>query len=116
MRMLDFSADRATTITQFASIGASSVHLGDGEGHAHIYCVRFEAGGAIGPHPTGFGQLFLIVDGAGWVSGPDGVRVAVSAGHAAYFPRGELHAKGSETGMTAIMIQVDTLRPAPAVE
>ncbi len=116
MRVVNFSADRAQPIKEFDSVSASSVHVGDGAGEAHIHCVHFEANGVIGPHPAGFGQLFLVVEGAGWVSGPDGVRAHVSAGQGAYFQRGELHAKGSEHGMTAIMVQVYTLQPAPAVE
>jgi len=112
MQLIDFSEARAEPITLFESMGASSVHLGDGFGEAHSYCVRFEAGGQIGPHPTGFGQLFLVVAGAGWVSGPGGTRVERSVGQGAAFARGEWHAKGSDVGMTALMIQVDELEPA----
>lgn len=64
----------------------------------------FEPGGNIDQHPTGFGQLFLVVDVAGWVSG-----------QGAYYPRCELHANGSEVGMTAIMIQVRELEPTATV-
>jgi hypothetical protein len=85
------------------------VHLADGQGAAHVYCVRFEAGGAIGAHVAGFDQLFLVAEGAGWASGADGVRVPIAAGQGALFRRGELHAKGSDTGMTVIMIQVDSI-------
>jgi quercetin dioxygenase-like cupin family protein len=114
--MIDFSKERAEPIEHFQSVGASSVGLGDGHGEAHIYCVRFEPGGEIGQHPTGFGQLFLVVAGTGWVSGQNGVRVELAVGQGAYFPRGELHAKGSDVGMTAIMIQVRELEPADAID
>jgi quercetin dioxygenase-like cupin family protein len=114
--MLDFSAKRAEPIEHFESLGASSVPLGDGHGEAHVYCVRFEPGGRIGQHPAGFGQLFLVVEGAGWVSGHDGARVELAAGQGAYFSRGELHAKGSEVGMTAIMIQIRDLDPVATVD
>ena len=54
----------------------------------------FEAGGEIGEHETGFGQLFVVVDGAGWVvSGSD--RHEVGIGDAVFLPRGVMHAKGS---------------------
>lgn len=112
VKIIDFSEERAEPIEQFQSACASSVRLGDGHGEAHVYCVRFEPGGEIGQHPTGFGQLFLVVAGTGWVSGHDGARVELAAGQGAYFPRGELHAKGSDMGMTAIMIQVRELEPA----
>ena len=112
MKIVDFSPERAESIAQFGSIGASSVRVGDGQGEAHVYCVRFAPGGRIGEHPTGFGQLFLVIEGSGWISGQDGVRVAIAAGCTAYFPRGEQHAKGSDVGMIAIMVQVRELTPA----
>jgi len=112
MQIIDFSARHAAPIEQFDSVGAFSVYLGSGEGEAHAYCVRFAPGGTIGRHPAGFGQLFLVVEGSGWASGGDGVRVELAAGQGAFFARGELHAKGSDAGMTAIMIQVRDLEPA----
>lgn len=116
MKIINFSKERAKPIEHFQSVGASSVGLGDGHGEAHVYCVQFEPGGEIGQHPTGFGQLFLVVAGAGWISGQDGVRVELAAGQGAYFSRGELHAKGSDVGMTAIMIQVRELEPAGTID
>ena len=111
MRILPFDATVARAIETYGARGASSVPLGSGTGPAHVYVVRFEAGGDIGAHDTGFGQLFIVVDGAGWVSGADDVRVSIVAGHAAYFHRGTRHTKGSDTGMTAVMVQVHDLEP-----
>jgi quercetin dioxygenase-like cupin family protein len=116
VKIVSFSADRADPIEHFESVGASSVRLGDGHGEAHVYCVRFEPGGKIGQHPAGFAQLFLVVAGAGWASGDDGVRVELAVGQGAYFARGEQHAKGSDVGMTAIMIQVRELEPAMGLD
>lgn len=112
MRVIDFDRKHAEPIGLYESVAASSVPLGDGKGEAHVYCVYFEPGGEIGPHPTGYAQLFLVVQGEGWACGEDSERVTLSAGQGAYFQRGELHAKGSETGMTAIMVQVDELASA----
>jgi hypothetical protein len=77
MMILNFSERQAEPIGLFESVRASCVRLGDGE--AYIYCVRFGPGGKIGEHPTGFGQLFLLIEGSGWVSGQDGRRVELSA-------------------------------------
>jgi quercetin dioxygenase-like cupin family protein len=77
----------------------------------HIYCVYVEPGGSIGAHPAGFAQLFLVVNGSGWATGPDGERIALTAGQGVYVSPGEVHAKGSESGMTAIMVQADHLQP-----
>ena len=111
MKIVDFSPEQAQPITDFGSVDATTVPLGDGQGEAHVYCVRFGAGGSIGPHPTGFGQLFLVVEGRGWVEGGDGARRDLAAGQGAWFKRGEHHAKGSDHGMTAVMIQVGELEP-----
>jgi hypothetical protein len=35
------------------------------------------------------------------------------AGQGAYFAPGEAHSKGSETGMTVIMVQAEQLTPEP---
>jgi quercetin dioxygenase-like cupin family protein len=85
------------------------VPIADGVGEAHVYWIAFEPGGVIGPHEAGFGQLFVPVDGAGWVAGQDGRRLAVSPGESAFIARGEMHSKGSDSGMTALMLQVRDL-------
>lgn len=88
---------------------ASSIKIAEGAGEAHAYVLYFEPGGEIGPHEAGFGQIFLPLTGSGWVAGDDGERVALLEGQAALFRRGESHSKGSETGMTAMMVQVRDL-------
>lgn len=111
MKLIEFSQHFAQPIELFESLSASSVHLADGAGEAHVYCVYFGPGGKIGEHQARFGQLFLVVNGEGWAAGEDGHRVELSAGRGVYFERGELHSKGSETGMTVIMVQVSDLEP-----
>ena len=113
MQVVDFGPEQAEGIGEFGSRGARAVALGDGVGRAHVYAVHVEPGGQIGAHPAGFGQLFLVVTGSGWVAGADGRRVPLAAGQGAYIGRGEIHAKGSDSGMVAIMVQVDELRPKP---
>lgn len=109
MRVIDFSRVRAQPIRQFESVSAGSVHLGDGAGEAHVYCLYLGPGGEIGAHPAGFGQLFLVVEGQAWAAGADGLRVSLRAGQGAYFARGEIHSKGSDAGATVIMVQVSEL-------
>jgi quercetin dioxygenase-like cupin family protein len=113
MQLLDFTPGRATPIAVYESHGAYALPLADGRGEGHVYCIRIEPGGAIGPHEASFGQLFLVVAGSGWVSGGDGVRRPLGVGRGAFISRGEVHAKGSDTGLTAIMVQVTDLTAAP---
>lgn len=115
MKVVRLSPETRTSIVEFDSEGAGSLAVADGHGAAHIYFVDFDAGGIIGPHEAGFGQLFIPIVGSGWVAGEDGERVAVSPGQAGYISRGEVHSKGSHDGMTALMIQVDDLTIAEPV-
>ena len=89
----------------------SALELVEGEGEAHAYVLYFAPGGEIGPHRAGFGQLLVALSGSGWVAGGDGERHDLPEGHAALITRGETHSKGSETGMTALMVQVRDLAP-----
>jgi quercetin dioxygenase-like cupin family protein len=109
MRIINFSYDVAEPVTNFDSSGVASVKCASGSGEGHVYSLHFRAGGQIGRHPAGPAQLFLAVEGVGWVEGEDGERRPIRSGEAAYFAPGETHAKGSETGMIAIMIQLDRL-------
>jgi quercetin dioxygenase-like cupin family protein len=94
----------------YGAQSTTSVHLGSGSGESHAYVLHFEAGGEIGEHETGFGQLFVVIGGAGWVvSGSD--RHKVKLGDAVLLPRGVTHTKGSKSGMTALMIQMYDLEP-----
>jgi quercetin dioxygenase-like cupin family protein len=113
MHIIDFTPEHAVPITAYHSRVASSQPLGDGHGEAHVHAVHFGPGGYIGPHPAGFGQLFCAMAGVGWVAGADGVRHELRTGQAAIFARGELHSKGSDTGLTALIVQIADLTTTP---
>jgi hypothetical protein len=115
MHVIDFSPERSAPITEYDSRGASAQSLADGAGESHVYAVHLAAGSEIGPHPAGFGQLFLVVSGEAWVAGSDGVRRPVRAGHGAVIARGEMHRKGSGGGCTAIMVQMAGLTATGAL-
>jgi quercetin dioxygenase-like cupin family protein len=110
MRILSEPPRRLDTITSYDSRGASARRVADGSGEAHAYVVRFEPGGVIGRHEAGFAQLFIVLEGGGWVAGDDDRRVAIAAGDIVMFDRGEHHAKGSESGMLVVMVQVRDMR------
>ena len=116
MEVVDFTPARARPIELFGSVRAASVPLGNGSGEVHVYAVRIAPGGSIGRHEAGFDQLFLVVEGSGWAEGDDGVRVDLPAGRGAFFRRGEMHAKGSEGGLAAIMVQTERFESPEAVE
>jgi quercetin dioxygenase-like cupin family protein len=116
MRTLRFDAGLAELIGSrpYEVRDTSSIEFAEGEGEAHAYVLYFEPGGEIGPHEASFGQLLFALSGDGWVEGGDGIRVPLVEGEAAFIARGEVHAKGSETGLTALMVQVRDLRVTDA--
>jgi len=111
MRLVEFTPHLAEPISLFESVASSSVAVGHGSGEVHVYAVHFRAAAQIGVHPTGFCQLFLVVQGSGWAAGEDGQRINLSAGQGVFFEKGEMHSKGSETGMVAIMVQATHIQP-----
>ena len=115
MRLIDFSAVPTEPITLFDSVAASSQVVAGGRGETHVHCLRFEPGGKIGKHPTGSGQLVLVIEDSGWAMGADGQRIEVTAGQGVFFERGEHHSKGSDSGMTVLMVQVTDLQLSPPV-
>lgn len=113
IHVVQFAADTAAPILSYSSVSASAVALAHGRGESHVYAVHIEAGGEIGAHPAGFDQLFLVVQGSGWVAGADGVQHSLSALQGAWVPQGETHSKGSREGMVAIMIQASRFARQP---
>ena len=109
MRVIDLRSQPVARIDAFGSRGASSAELAAGGGPSHVHVVRIEAGGVIGPHVAGFCQLFQVISGVGWAAGSDGKRSSLEAGQAAFIARGELHSKGAESTMLALIVQVEQL-------
>ena len=56
-------------------------------------------------HEAGFDQLFLVVSGEAWLT-VEGDTVELRSGEAGVVPRGSMHAKGSRSGGTAVMVQM----------
>lgn len=115
MRVIDLSRVPTEPITLFDSVAAASHVVADGRGEAHVHCLRFEPGGTIGKHPTGFAQLFLVIEGSGWAMGADGRRIELAVGQGVFFERGEHHSKGSDSGMTGLMLQVTDLQISASI-
>ncbi|MGW6657239.1 cupin domain-containing protein [Rhodococcus sp. NPDC055024] len=59
----------------------------------------------LGKHSAKLWQLFVVVDGSGWVAEADGRRVAMSSGDAVLWSPGEIHESGSDEGMLVVIVQ-----------
>lgn len=107
-----FTFDRKEwRIPHFDSVDAFATLIVHGEhsGEVRVTCLTVEPGGVIGTHPAVGGQVFLVVAGSGWVSGPDGERQPIQAGQGVRWDEGEIHTSGTDAGFTAIAVEGPTL-------
>jgi hypothetical protein len=112
MRLYRFDAAVARPITAFGSANLLLNPIARPDGEVQVVCMRLAPDGQVGQHEAVVPQLFLVVEGAGWVAGEDSTHVPITAGRAAFWQAGERHAAGTETGMTAIVIEAETLDPS----
>jgi quercetin dioxygenase-like cupin family protein len=68
-----------------------------------------EPEGVLGRNAAPSDQLFLVVEGQGWVAGYDGERIELVAGQGAIWEEGELHESGTDSGMTVVIVQSDNI-------
>jgi quercetin dioxygenase-like cupin family protein len=106
MLLLRYAELPAEPIAEFDSSACRVTALARGRGESHVSLVEFEPGGVIGPHPAGFAQLFVPLRGTGWIADLSGERTGISSGEFAFISPGEVHSKGSDDGMAALVIQM----------
>ncbi|MEY9956687.1 cupin domain-containing protein [Streptacidiphilus sp. MAP5-52] len=101
-----FRFERAERLlNRHGSIGLHATRVAAGEGQLQVTCLTVEPGGVIGTHPATAAQLFLVVTGSGWVAGQDGNRLPISAGQGACWEASEDHTTGTDTGLTALVLE-----------
>ena len=101
------------TLEQFGSSQLVLSPIQRTTGQLQVVCMHLGPGGIIGHHQAQSPQLFLVVQGEGWVRGAEQHQqpVPIHVGQAAFWESGEWHASGSEAGMSAIVIEGETLNP-----
>jgi quercetin dioxygenase-like cupin family protein len=112
MKIFRFDPEVGKEIEQFGSgkaIISRIVHLSD---EAVINCAFIRPHGKLGYHQAAVPQLFLLVQGEGWIRGETDEKLAVREGQAIFWERGEWHETGTETGMTAVIIESIHMEPA----
>jgi quercetin dioxygenase-like cupin family protein len=111
MKTLDFGLETSRQITAHGS-AFSMARLVHHEA-MHVGCMYFKPGDQVGYHPAVTHQLFAVVAGEGWVQGDALSRLPIQAGQAVLWQPGESHAAGSDTGMTAIVVESALLGDDP---
>jgi quercetin dioxygenase-like cupin family protein len=78
---------------------------------AQVVRMDFEPGGILGMHPATCDQLFLIVEGEGWVRTNETEKISLKAGESAFWRKGEEHESGTANGMKVMIFEGDQLNP-----
>ena len=118
MKLFRFDPEVGRTIGDYQSSGfviSRVAHLFD---EATINCAYLDSNGLIGYHQAVNSQLFLVIQGEGWVRGESPDKTSIQAGQAAYWNKAEWHESGTETGMIAMIIEgvdVDPTKLMPPV-
>src|SRR5262245_23788953 len=72
---------------------------------------RFAPGGRLARHTTSLPEIFAVLEGAGEVSGPDGIREPIAAGQAVFWAEGDEQELTSAAGLTVLIIQGEHVEP-----
>jgi quercetin dioxygenase-like cupin family protein len=112
MKLFRFDPKVGRNIDQYKSSGFVISKVVSPSTEVVINCAYLNANGVIGYHQAALPQLFLVVQGEGWVRGESPERVSLKAGQAAYWEKEEWHESGTETGMTVIIIEGVNMDPA----
>jgi quercetin dioxygenase-like cupin family protein len=105
MKIYRFDRDTGRQVDRYNSSGVTLSRMIHQFEEVVIHCAYLEPHGRIGYHQATVPQLFLVIQGDGWVRGEAPERTSIQAGQAAYWEEGEGHESGTETGMTAIIIE-----------
>ncbi|MBN8252208.1 cupin domain-containing protein [Priestia flexa] len=108
VKIISFQQQQAVPVTRYNSELSSYLKIANLK-EASIGIMYIEPGGITGHHEAPSKQLFLVIEGEGWVTSDDEVQVQVKKGQAALWEKGEWHTSGSDVGMTVIIIQGSSL-------
>lgn len=112
MQFYQFKKENGFEVLNYQSIAASYTKILQTEAPTNMGLMHIEANGVVGYHQAPVPQLYIVVEGEGWVEGEDKKRIALNQGEAVFWEEGEGHASGSDRGMTALVIQSVSL-PKP---
>ncbi|RLQ93747.1 cupin domain-containing protein [Falsibacillus albus] len=111
MKFYRFDPDTKRSITRFNSRGVGISPILKTQTPFQIGCMHFESSSVLGMHQATCPQLFLVVEGTGWVKIKGEEPHPVKPGMAVYWDTGEEHESGSENGMTAMVIEGEAFDP-----
>ncbi|GAB1786344.1 cupin domain-containing protein [Priestia aryabhattai] len=111
MKIYKFNKKNGNKVEKYNSNLATYLKMIRTNEAANIGCMYIDPQGILGHHQAPIAQLFVVVQGEGWVTGEDQKQINIKAGEAAFWEKGEWHTSGSNSDMTAILIQSEFLKP-----
>lgn len=109
MRLITINPASGTQIREHESQDAIIQRLAHLNQEAYLQWISIQPGGRIGRHSATSDQLFLVVQGEGWVEGDNQQPERIFSGQAAFWNAGELHQATSEFGMDVIVVESPSL-------
>ncbi|MFJ8526751.1 cupin domain-containing protein [Bacillus sp. NPDC094106] len=113
MELYIFNKEDSNEIGNYNSISAFYSKILKTEEATNIGFIHIDPDGIVGYHEAPVPQLFIVVQGEGWVAGEDEKRINLKSGEGVLWNKGEGHSSGSKMGMTALVIQSKNL-PIPS--
>ncbi|AHF06033.1 cupin domain-containing protein [Desulfitobacterium metallireducens] len=107
MKFFRFSKDTGQSVERYESRSVIYSRIAQTFTPARIGFMYVEPEGIIGIHEAPTPQLFLVVQGEGWIRRQSNAKVVITTGEGVFFDKGELHESGSVLGMTCIIVQSD---------
>lgn len=109
MKIYSFKRETGTPIDEHGSTKSMVTHIASLNKSASVKCIYIEADGLVGSHPAESPQLFLVVQGEGYLRGEGSIRTPIQAGQAVRWDQGEWHETSTDSGMMAIVIENEDL-------
>lgn len=111
MRIFRFDAAVGRPLTEFGSNDVVITPIMRTKVRMQASVMHLQPGGVVAYHPATVPQLFMIVQGEGWVRGEEPERTPIATGQASFWTPGENHESGSETGMIAVVLEGEDVDP-----
>lgn len=119
MKMFRFDLEAGKGEGQFGSVKAIIARAVQLDNEAKVNAVYLHPDKSVIDPQALTQQLFLVVEGEGWVKGKSDNELAIRQGQAIFWEIAESHELGTETGMTAVIIEcvnVDSAELMPLLQ
>jgi quercetin dioxygenase-like cupin family protein len=107
MKLFSFDKEVGRPMARYNSNSVFYSHISKIDSHSNIGCLNIEPRGVVGLHEAPAPQLFLVVQGEGWICSEKEEKLHVRSGDGVFCEKGEIHESGSDSGMTVIIIQCE---------